>query len=988
MSVATYLAAINARLPAWFYLFGEASGPFVDSSTNAVTNTEVGTLGRGVTGPVTGALGIHAGAGDGLTLDYTSDDAFARTIGGYFRTTTTAREVWMQNRGGAGESGMVPQIAIGNSGGFGATAGQLNLFFNATSTWIGIHTTGTYNDGEWHEFVGTWEGGGTVTPSQLKLYVDGLPAATANDTAVGSWSAPLHGRFQMTLFKSFYGESDTDAWGWYYLTGAKSADDVADDHEAALSEDETPAVAWDVYRIVPPGDDIEFLATLDDITNKSIRPVKNAPGSAQFTINKNSPHATAAILAPGNLVKVRYPAIHSDYIFAFFLDQGDFTLVSPDEEGGEEFTFGGKGALDYWTRAIWLSSGFVIPWWPDDMEDPPAGAIGLLRAEAQRMAFYDVGIVGGKEVITDQDFVTVAAYDSYYDRRKTLSWPVSEGGPRGFKRHLVHFMAGEPHDTRWVHPSQNGVTDIRASFAIGDTILLSDIGDGDVPGQVIKRMYDEGVAADRPAHPIPLMSIDFDDTDDSSGDAWNTTDGLEGVTASLGETYLDTIARLLALGVIDVEMGPDLDMHAYNSQGRDLTSGTFASGKVRFEKGVNIADELRRELEDQPVGTFVEVVGTENAIGQAELPDAAARVTREIAATGDTNDTDALEALGLAGLEARLIRSDAIGFRIATGTNDASGLYLPGPDYSDNGSFWLGDVIRLHTGSGEQDFDEEDLRVYAITISEDDAGNMDVTVEVGSILGEAERRLYGLQPPPAASFTTRSQFTDTEAAEQPDLTQFVTKTDGGLETVDAHGATGATETIDLASGNWHSLTLNADCAITVSGFTAATGCSILVKVTQDGTGGWAITWDADIIFAGDDQPAQGVDEVSWFVLASDEGDGTIYGFPVGGGSGSALTVKDEGSSLDTAVTSVDVTGAWGTATNVGHAVTLAIPARALDDLTDATIATPATGDRLRYSGSAWVNSPLMWVPVMVEDAATGLWYVVVTGDGDAVMTEV
>lgn len=30
----------------------------------------------------------------------------------------------------------------------------------------------------------------------------------------------------------------------------------------------------------------------------------------------------------------------------------------------------------------------------------------------------------------------------------------------------------------------------------------------------------------------------------------------------------------------------------------------------------------------------------------------------------------------------------------------------------------------------------------------------------------------------------------------------------------------------------------------------------------------------------------------------------------------------------------------------------------------------------------------IWVPVMVEDASTGLWYVVVTGDGDAVMTEV
>jgi hypothetical protein len=43
-------------------------------------------------------------------------------------------------------------------------------------------------------------------------------------------------------------------------------------------------------------------------------------------------------------------------------------------------------------------------------------------------------------------------------------------------------------------------------------------------------------------------------------------------------------------------------------------------------------------------------------------------------------------------------------------------------------------------------------------------------------------------------------------------------------------------------------------------------------------------------------------------------------------------------------------------------------------------------------GVEWIPSPTpstaLWVPVMVEDGATGLWYVAVTGDGDAVMVEV
>jgi hypothetical protein len=106
------------------------------------------------------------------------------------------------------------------------------------------------------------------------------------------------------------------------------------------------------------------------------------------------------------------------------------------------------------------------------------------------------------------------------------------------------------------------------------------------------------------------------------------------------------------------------------------------------------------------------------------------------------------------------------------------------------------------------------------------------------------------------------------------------------------------------------------------------------------------------------------------------------------GSSSALVVKDEGSTLDSAVSSIDVTGAWATATNVGHAVTLAVPARALDDLTDATITSPALGDRLRYNGSAWVNSPLIWAPVMVLDPGTGNYLVLTDTSGNAIMAEV
>jgi hypothetical protein len=55
-------------------------------------------------------------------------------------------------------------------------------------------------------------------------------------------------------------------------------------------------------------------------------------------------------------------------------------------------------------------------------------------------------------------------------------------------------------------------------------------------------------------------------------------------------------------------------------------------------------------------------------------------------------------------------------------------------------------------------------------------------------------------------------------------------------------------------------------------------------------------------------------------------DGTgAYSVPAGtGGSGTVTTVKDEGSNLDTAVTSLDFVGAGVTATAVGHAVTVTV----------------------------------------------------------------
>lgn len=67
---------------------------------------------------------------------------------------------------------------------------------------------------------------------------------------------------------------------------------------------------------------------------------------------------------------------------------------------------------------------------------------------------------------------------------------------------------------------------------------------------------------------------------------------------------------------------------------------------------------------------------------------------------------------------------------------------------------------------------------------------------------------------------------------------------------------------------------------------------------------------------------------------------------------------------------------------------------ALDDLSDVDTTGVTDGQVIVYDAGTmtWIpggaSAASIWVPVMTEDVGTGLWYVAVTGDGDAVMTEV
>jgi hypothetical protein len=209
-----------------------------------------------------------------------------------------------------------------------------------------------------------------------------------------------------------------------------------------------------------------------------------------------------------------------------------------------------------------------------------------------------------------------------------------------------------------------------------------------------------------------------------------------------------------------------------------------------------------------------------------------------------------------------------------------------------------------------------------------------------------------------------------------DTSDFELNIEGGQSVISAHGSMGATETFDPTDGNVFSGTLDADCTFTISAPVGSGASTLEFWITQDGTGGWDITWPGSVTWdGGTPTPDTTAGVTVRYILESIDGGTNWIGNLVGGGS--ALTIEDEGTPLATAATSLDFVGAGVTASGATAAKTITIP----DDTVDGVTVTDAgtTGDVLTKTGAAAAT----W---QTPTGGTTYYEVLLTEDGSEPIT--
>ena len=244
---------------------------------------------------------------------------------------------------------------------------------------------------------------------------------------------------------------------------------------------------------------------------------------------------------------------------------------------------------------------------------------------------------------------------------------------------------------------------------------------------MLLRGIEEG--RDHPDAFFAAVTTDFTRTEDSNGNDWTEMADYE---TPIQTKVLELYEDLARQGLV-VEATADVTVRSFRSRAEsrtDRSSGVFAANKLRFQAGVNIATDLPKKIHASRERTHVFY---EDRVGEYQTIDTDVDgnpITgvpyMEPARSETTADNATIIRMGQTFLTRRRGMAHAAVLRHIIG--DGTGQYAPGPD----GDYWVRDIGTIHTGTGEHDFNEEDLEVASVRFSFDEAGNPFALTHMGA----------------------------------------------------------------------------------------------------------------------------------------------------------------------------------------------------------------------------------------------------------------
>jgi hypothetical protein len=713
-----------------------------------------------------------------------------------------------------------------------------------------------------------------------------------------------------------------------------------------LAECEAP-VSYDVYSLgdaTSPA--LTYLATLCDAFDKSFRVELDGTGSGKFSINRSSSDATAAILGDGDgdvrYVQVRIPGITGwdTARFGFFIEEGDFRLLDSDEEGGETLKFSGHGSLAYLDFAVMGTHSYITGgmdpytglWrlYLAGTGSKPGQMLGRIIEEAQDAGRPTVplplltdtfdytndsnaaawasstatdefaaqigesllsvaGRLIGTGALTIQMSPTfvLSAYNTFGTDRSSTTFAANKvrfvGGTN-----IAEGLSRQVRPTRvatheWVYgeAEASAVTDLAdAATRVTREAFLSTVGSITA---TLEAVGDADLAERLLRSESLSVRIALGD-DDSTGLYMPWDDFWVGDTVTLhtgtGEFDYDNVAfKVAAINVIEgpaAKLATDLEVRV------ELGSTQMSPGQPT---GTSISASPGGGSSSVP---FHSHPSSSTVSAWKEPVRAASTGNLTISGPGATIDGVAMAA------QDRFLAKDQTagaenGIYVWLGAATAA---VRAADFA-SGAQALGAIVPVTEGTINAD------RVFVCTTNE--------AITLG---------------------TTALAFKHLA------LLPF----GGGEDDVFPHGSMGAAETFDPADGNWHHGTFDAACTFTFTAPRSGRGCTLLLELAQNGTGGFAVTLPASFSNKAALEAAQitTASTTSFLLAWTRDGGTTWYGQWVGS-SGSALTIEDEGTPLATAATTLDFVGAGVTASGTGAEKTITIPGDAahIADTTDA-----------------------------------------------------